>query len=197
MKKYDLISGKHIVELRDGFRLLVAGDYLPDIDGNGFMCLTSYSDDLRLNDYEVDYDKCHVEFDICKVYEIVVYTALPILANNMDTTCKLVWERKPELSEVERIILENADKKYKYIARDGYIEEEGVSGSAKDTFAGVPDTVVYLERLRDGDEYITKAYFGTNDNKVTKDRFNFPPEVKNPTIPALFKYIDDKAGVKK
>ena len=72
-----------------------------------------------------------------------------------------------------------------------------LSGSAKDTFAGVPDTVVYLERLRDGDEYITKAYFGTNDNKVTKDRFNFPPEVKNPTIPALFKYIDDKAGVKK
>ena len=72
-----------------------------------------------------------------------------------------------------------------------------LSGSAKDTFAGVPDTVVYIERLRDGDEYVTKAFFGTNDNKVTKDRFNFPPEVKNPTIPALFKYIDDKAGVKK
>ena len=126
MKKSDLISGKHIVEFRDGSRLLIAGDYLPDIDGNGFMCLTSYSDDLRLNDCEVDYDKCHVEFDICKVYEIVVYTALPILANNMDTTCKLVWERKPELSEAERIILENADKKYKYIARDGYIEEEGM-----------------------------------------------------------------------
>ena len=32
MKKSDLISGKHIVELRDGSRLLVAGDYLPDID---------------------------------------------------------------------------------------------------------------------------------------------------------------------
>ena len=118
MKKNDLISGKHIVELRDGSSLLIAGDYLPDIDGNGFMCLTSYSDDLRLNDCEVDYDKCHVEFDICKVYEILVYTALPILANNMDTTCKLVWERKPELSEVERVILENVDKEYKYIARE-------------------------------------------------------------------------------
>ena len=48
MKKSDLISGKHIVELRDGSRLLIAGDYLPDIDGNGFMCLTSYSDYLTL-----------------------------------------------------------------------------------------------------------------------------------------------------
>ena len=119
MKKSDLISGKHIVELRDGSRLLVAGDYLPDIDGNGFMCLTNYSDDLRLNDCEVDYDKCHVEFDICKVYEIVAYMALPFLANNMDTACKLVWERKPELSEVERIVLENVDKEYRYIAREG------------------------------------------------------------------------------
>lgn len=38
----------------------------------------------------------------------------------------LVWERKPELSDAERVILENVDKKYKWIARDGYIEEEGM-----------------------------------------------------------------------
>ena len=118
MKKSDLISGKHIVELRDGSRLLVAGDYLPDIDGNGFMCLTSYSDDLRLNDCEVDYDKCHVDFDICKVYEIVKHMGLPRLADNMDSSCKLVWERKPELSDAERVILENVEKHYKYIVRD-------------------------------------------------------------------------------
>ena len=118
MKKSDLVSGKHIVELREGSRLLVAGDFLPDIDGNGFMCLTSYSDDLRLNDCEVDYDESHADFDICKVYEIVKHMGLPILANNMDTACKIVWERKPELSEVERVILENVDKQYKWIARD-------------------------------------------------------------------------------
>ena len=126
MKKNDLISGKHIVELRDGSRLLVAGDFLPDIDGNGFMCLKSYSDDLKLDDCEVDFDERHTAFDMLKVYEIVRHMSLPILANRIDTVCKLVWERKPELSEVERVILENVDKKYKYIARDGYIEEEGM-----------------------------------------------------------------------
>ncbi len=118
VKKSDLISGKHIVELRDGSRLLVAGDYLPDIDGNGFMCLTSYSDDLRLNDCEVDYDKCHVDFDICKVYEIVKHMGFPRLADNMDSSCKLIWERKPELSEAERVILENLYRDSNYITRD-------------------------------------------------------------------------------
>lgn len=125
MKKSDLISGKHIVELRDGSRLLVAGDFLPDIDGNGFMCLESYSDDLKLDDCEVDFDKCHVDFDICKVYEIVKHMGFPRLAERIDRTCNVVWERKPELSEAERVILENVDKKYKWIARDGYIEKEG------------------------------------------------------------------------
>ena len=53
-----------------------------------------------------------------KVYEIVRHMSLPRLADNMDSSCKLIWERKPELSEAERVILENVDKKYKYIARD-------------------------------------------------------------------------------
>lgn len=118
MKKSDLISGKHIVELRDGSRLLVAGDFLPDIDGNGFMCLESYSDDLKLDDCEVDFDECHTAFDMLKVYEIVRHMSLPRLADNMDSSCKLIWERKPELSEAERVILENVDKEYKYIARE-------------------------------------------------------------------------------
>ena len=114
MKKSDLISGKHIVELRDGSRLLVAGDYLPDIDGNGFMWLMSYTEDLKY----ISSNKIEAEYDICKVYQILLNMSLPDLANRMDTACKLVWERKPELSEVERVILENAEKKYKYIARD-------------------------------------------------------------------------------
>ena len=118
MKKSDLISGKHIVELRDGSRLLAAGDFLPDIDGNGFMCLKSYSDDLKLDDCEVDFDERHTAFDMLKVYEIVRHMSLPILANRIDTVCKLVWERKPELSEVERVILENLYRDSNYITRD-------------------------------------------------------------------------------
>lgn len=118
MKKSDLVSGKHIVELRDGSRLLVAGDFLPDIDGNGYMCLKSYSDDLKIDDCEVDFDECHTAFDMLKVYKIVKHMSLPILANRIDTACELIWERKPELSKVERVILENVSKEYKYIARD-------------------------------------------------------------------------------
>ena len=118
MKKSDLISGKHIVELRKGSRLLVAGNFLPEIDGNRYIFLTSFTDDLRLNACEVDYDKCHADYDICKVYEIVEHIGLHGLADSVDTACKLIWERKPELSEVERVILENVEKEYKYIARD-------------------------------------------------------------------------------
>ena len=111
MKKSDLASGKHIVELRNGSRLLVVGDFLPEIDGNRYMFLTSLTDDLYLNAREVDYAKCHANYDICKVYEIIEYIGLFGLADNMDTACKLVWERKPELSEAERVILENLDKR--------------------------------------------------------------------------------------
>ena len=113
MKKSDLVSGKHIVELNDGSRLLVAGDFLPDMDGNGYMSLSSYTSDLRHIG-----EASSAEFSIHKVYEIVAYMAFPAITRNMDEACQLVWERKPELSEVERVILENVDKKYKYIARD-------------------------------------------------------------------------------
>lgn len=123
MKKSDLVSGEHIVELNDGSRLLVAGNFLPDIDGNGYMSLSSYKSDLKHID-----GGCGGEFNICKVYEIEAYMGFPVLSNNMDTACKLVWERKPELSEAERVVLENVDKDYKWIARDGYVETKGMLG---------------------------------------------------------------------
>lgn len=122
MKKSDLISGKHIVELNEGSRLLVVGNFLPDIDGNGYMGLMSYTEDLK----HISSNRKDTEFDILKVYEIVLHMGLPCLSERIDTACKLVWERKPELSEAERVILENVDKKYKWIARDGYIEKEGM-----------------------------------------------------------------------
>lgn len=67
-----------------------------------------------------------------------------------------------------------------------------LQGSAKDTWPGIPDVVAYLERKLDGGEPTTFAYFETDDNKVTKNRFKFPPKVKDVTIPKLFKYIEDR-----
>lgn len=76
-----------------------------------------------------------------------------------------------------------------------------LSGSAKDVLPGIPDVVAYLERRLIDDKPKTVAYFGTDDGKVTKDRFNFPPKVVDATIPALFGYIDkqvaDKAAADK
>ncbi len=65
-----------------------------------------------------------------------------------------------------------------------------IQGSAKDVFPGIPDVVAYLERVVVDGKPTTIAYFGTSDNKVTKDRFNFPPKVANVTLPGLFKFID-------
>lgn len=113
MKKSDLISGKHILETRIGDRFLVAGDLLPNIYGDGFTELTSYTEGLN----RIDSFTGFCEHDICKVYEIVYRTSLPRLFEDSETV-KLVWERKPELSETERVILENVDKQYKYIVRD-------------------------------------------------------------------------------
>ena len=113
MKKSDLISGKHIVETRLGDRFLVAGDYLPNIYGDSFTELTSYEEDLN----RIDSFTGFYEHDICKVYEIVYRTSLPRLFEDSETV-KLIWERKPELSEAERVILENVEKHYKYIVRD-------------------------------------------------------------------------------
>lgn len=68
-----------------------------------------------------------------------------------------------------------------------------LSGSSKDTLPSIPDVVMYLDRVVEDNKYTTYAYFGTNDGKITKDRFDFPPLVKDVTIPKLFKYIDKAA----
>jgi len=53
-----------------------------------------------------------------------------------------------------------------------------LSGSAKDTLAGVPDVVAYLERSNSDKGPVTTSYFSTEDNKVSKNRYgkyNIPP----------------------
>lgn len=68
-----------------------------------------------------------------------------------------------------------------------------LSGGAKDTFASIPDMVIYLERRKHGKDGVqTTAFFGTDDNKVTKDRFGFPPAVQGVTIPYLYRLIDER-----
>ena len=109
------MSGKHIVETNNKRRYLVAGNYLPNIDGSGWLELSDYNDDLKHSSYVRETVKF---FSINKVYEIVIPMGLRGLIEKMDIACKLVWERKPELSEAERVILENISKEYKYIARD-------------------------------------------------------------------------------
>lgn len=71
-----------------------------------------------------------------------------------------------------------------------------LTGKAKDLVPGIPDVVAYLERkIIDGSAQ-TVAYFGTDDNKVTKDRFDFPPKVLGATIPSLYKYISEQKSNK-
>lgn len=92
MKK--LVSGKHIVELEDGNKYLF-------LEGRFVNSRFWYDADAK----------------ICKIFEIQeAYSLSDMLV--FGKGLNLVWERKPELSEVERVILENVDKEYKYITRE-------------------------------------------------------------------------------
>ena len=94
MKKSDLVSGKHIVELEDGDKyLFLEGRFV----NNRFW-------------YDID-------AKICKIFEIQeAYYLSDMLV--FGKGLNLVWERKPELSEVERVILENLYRDSNYITRD-------------------------------------------------------------------------------
>lgn len=73
-----------------------------------------------------------------------------------------------------------------------------LAGQSADTIPGVPDVVAYVKRtLNDEDEEVTLALFASQDGLVTKNRFKFPPAVEDPSIPALFKYIDERTSAKK
>ena len=69
-----------------------------------------------------------------------------------------------------------------------------LAGAAKDILPGIPDVVAYLERKIDKEdgEVHTYAYFENSNKKVTKNRFGFPPIVKDVTLVNLWKYIDKK-----
>lgn len=101
MKKSDLEYG-NVIETRMG------GKYLFNFNkGDQFLNLITGDSYLQLSNFNEDLTNCCNIFDIMKVYK--------------DYTCKkLLWERKekPKLTEVEKVILRNLPKKYKWIARD-------------------------------------------------------------------------------
>ena len=74
--------------------------------------------------------------------------------------------------------------------------EARLKGAAKDTFPGIPDTVAYLTRrtYKDGDNDVeaTVAEFGSQDNKVTKNRFGFPLAMVNPSFKSMWEHINNR-----
>lgn len=95
MKKNDLISGKYIVELEDGDKYLF-------LEGRFVNSRFWYDTGVK----------------ICKIFEIQeAYSLSDMLV--FGKGLNLIWENK-ELADVERVILENVGKRYKYIARDSY-----------------------------------------------------------------------------
>lgn len=69
-----------------------------------------------------------------------------------------------------------------------------IMGQAQDALPGIPDVVVYLERLCDAEDNgkeVTLAHVATDGTRVTKNRFGFPPVLKDVTLPVLWKFIDN------
>ena len=94
VKKNDLISGKHVVELEDGDKYLF-------LEGRFVNSRFWYDTDAK----------------ICKIFEIQeAYSLSDMLV--FDKGLDLIWENKAELSEAERTILENLYRDSNYITRD-------------------------------------------------------------------------------
>ena len=114
MNKKDLKSGM-TVKTRNGNVYLVVNDFLTR--EQGYEPLRGYYENLKhltLGDY-----------DIVEVYQYqnpIWNNAqnLELLLEVTHLNMKLLWKRQelPKLTSAERVILENLDKKYKWITRD-------------------------------------------------------------------------------
>jgi len=115
MTKKDLKSGMTVRE-RNGNVYLVVEDFLSN--QNRFNNLENYTNDLK--NQELKY------LDITEVYQFknsIYGNSSQNLTTLLDLTnpnMQLLWKRQelPKLSSAERVILENLDKRYKWIARD-------------------------------------------------------------------------------
>lgn len=93
MKKSDLVSGRHVVELENGDKYLY-------LDGYFVNARVWYDTDAK----------------ICKIFEIQKpYSLTDMLI--FDRGLNLIWVNK-ELSDDERTILKSLNREYKWICRD-------------------------------------------------------------------------------
>lgn len=69
-----------------------------------------------------------------------------------------------------------------------------LQGGAKDTIAGIPSMVVYLEFKEDKPSKTTKlvATVGQSPYIVAKNRYRLPDEIEDFTLPGLYALIDQK-----
>lgn len=145
MKKEDLNCG-NVVELRDGKRYIqtciegyefIRLDYIKS-NSTSFLSSTTFDDDLKGS---------YSGLDIIKVYEDY-------------TLKKVLWERKekPKLTEGEKAILRNIDKKYKWIARDKINESMlciFIDKPKKEALYWFSDNYVSLDALKHLFQFIT------------------------------------------
>lgn len=109
MKKSDLVSGEHVLEVKNGEKYFVCGDYL-HCNIYGWMQLSDYQEDLTFEDDD--------DYTVIKIYKIKGYCGFQSLMR--EENLELVWERKklPKLTVSEKNILNFVSGKYKWIARD-------------------------------------------------------------------------------
>lgn len=172
-----------------------------DTPEESFKFLNTVLDALFDTNNKHSYDAVIVDvFDVAQDWCVAYWKANPPLNDRGKVDGFALWGNVKEWSvrvatNLKRIkpygVLVVHDREEK--DDDGSVQTKlNLVGSAKDVLPGIPDMVVYLQRkLEDGEE-VTYGYFATEDNKVTKNRFGFPPAVKNPTFPKLFKFIADK-----
>ena len=104
----------NVIETRMGKKYL----YTEDKNHNAII--------VNLDDTEFDLDPDQYHNDLTYNHDSRTRHYLDIMKVYQDYTCKkLLWERKekPHLTDDEKVILRNLDKKYKYISRnsDGYL----------------------------------------------------------------------------
>lgn len=108
MKKSELISGLHVLEVKNGEKYFVCGDYL-QCNVYGWGLLSEYQEDLTFD---------NDDYSVVKIYKVKEY----LLFNHLmkDENLELVWERKelPKLEEYENTIISCVNTKFGWIARD-------------------------------------------------------------------------------
>lgn len=96
MTKSDLVSGKHVVELRNGRKGLRIGWGLIESDGLGFMHMSNIEEDLT---HSMNKNK-----DIVAVYEIGNYGYAAADLESYINSAHNVWRRNDNQKEYDKLM---------------------------------------------------------------------------------------------